>query len=176
MLFQPNDQTLWDALWHEAKRSAFHLETRDSYSVANENERLNAFLNNEPPPDPRTPWQDLMRETSGRGVALTRVRVVTVPLSDYQRWLLSVTHHNVNAGEDIRYVPRHLAGEVPQDDWWMFDTERVVYNLWDAEGRPVGMAITTDPRIVAYCDSVRQRLWELATPAAVFTDSVRIGQ
>ncbi|MFC8530835.1 DUF6879 family protein [Nocardia sp. NPDC057227] len=73
--------------------------------------------------------------------AVPTERVVTVPHTDYHRWLLSVTDSNTAAGEVIRYLPRHLAGEVPPDDWWLIDNERVVYNLVGADGKPAGLAI-----------------------------------
>lgn len=108
---------------------------------------------------------------------MSRIRVVTVPHTDYQRWLLSVTGSNVDAGEDIRYVPRHLAGEVPPDDWWLIDNERVVYNLWDEHGSQAeAVAATTDPRIIEYCQGVKQRLWELASPYAEYVDNAHIRQ
>nr|WP_255221945.1 DUF6879 family protein [Nocardia otitidiscaviarum] len=82
-----------------------------------------------------------------------------------------MTDVRVNDGEDIRYLPRHLAGEVPSDDWWLMDAERVAYNLVNGEGRPAGLAVTTDPRIAAYCEEVRQRLWKLAIPYADYVGS-----
>lgn len=99
---------------------------------------------------------------------------MTVPHTDYHRWLLSVTHLNVEAGEDIRYLPRHLADEVPPDDWWLLDNERVVYNLWDEAGRPVGLAVTTDARIIEYCRNIRQRLWESAVPYADYSHGAHV--
>ena len=168
MQFRTTSQTLWADLFSECRRDAFHLETRDEYKVPHEAERLRRFLSGDPLPNLRRPWQDLVHETTGRGVTMTRVRVVTVPHTDYQRWLLSVTHLNVEAGEDIRYLPRHLAGEVPPDDWWLLDGERVVYNLWDEVGRPAGLAVTTDRHVVEYCQSVRQRLWGSAIPHAEY--------
>ena len=69
-----------------------------------------------------------------------------------------------------------IAGEVPPDDWWLMDNERVVYNLIDEEGKPAGLAITTDPRIVSYCQTVRVRLWQLATPASEYADSAHTWQ
>ncbi|RDI48468.1 DUF6879 family protein [Nocardia mexicana] len=165
MQFRTVDHAAWVSLFGECRQEAFHLEVRDSYAVPHESERLRRFLNGEPPPrDPGTPWQALVRETTGRGVSMSRVRVVTVPHSDYQRWLLSVTHHNVEAGEDIRYIPRHQAGETPQDDWWLMDENRVVYNLVDSHGKPAGLAITTDPGLVEYCSFVKYRLWQTAIP------------
>lgn len=97
---------------------------------------------------------------------MSRIRVVTVPHSGYQRWLLSVTGENVEAGEDIRYIPRHTVAPeiVPSDDWWLFDEQMVVFNLSGADGKPAGTGTTTDPGIVTYCREVREKLWPYAIP------------
>lgn len=163
----------WDDLFHECRESAYHMEVRDTYAVASESEPLRRFLEGEPPPVyDKSDWTDLIREMTGRGVAVSRIRVVTVPHSDYQRWLLSVTGENVGAGEDIRYLPRHLVdpADVPADDWWLFDGQRVAFNLVDQAGRPAGVAVTTDPGIAAYCRAVQQRLWPSATPYREYID------
>ncbi|WTL51450.1 hypothetical protein OG203_23600 [Nocardia sp. NBC_01499] len=136
-----------------------------------ESEPFRRFLDNEP--DDYAWFQDWAasaRELTARGVTLSRVRVVTIPHSDYQRWCLAVAARNVGAGEDIRYLPRQHAGAVPPDDWWLFDDELVAFNLVDENGKAAGAAITTDPNIAAYCRSVKQRLWELATPYAQYVD------
>ncbi|MGV9666916.1 DUF6879 family protein [Nocardia niigatensis] len=162
-----------DDLFREAQREAFHLEVRDSYAVASESEGLRRFLAGEPASTDydQRPWAQFMRETTARGVAVRRVRVVTVPHSDYQRWLLSITGSNVASGEDIRYVPRHVAGDIPPDDWWLFDGQLVAYNLVDGAGRPAGMAVTGDPQIAQYCRGVRDRLWSIATPYVDYVSS-----
>ncbi|WP_040775712.1 DUF6879 family protein [Nocardia pneumoniae] len=164
-------------LFDEARTSAFHLEVRDSYAVPEESEPLRRFLNGEPEPlggYDKSDWLDLIAALAGRGVTMSRIRVVTVPHSDYQRWLLSVTGSSVEAGEDIRYVPRHLAGEVPWDDWWLFDGKRVAFNLVDEAGKPAGAAVTTDPGIAAYCRSVKERLWTVATPYTEYTSAANV--
>ncbi|WP_373864720.1 DUF6879 family protein, partial [Nocardia pseudovaccinii] len=79
-----------------------------------------------------------------------------------------ITPENADAGEDIRYVPRHLAGELPADDWWLYDDSLVAFNVVDTNGSGVGGVTTDDPQIVAYCRSIRDRLWRLATPYAEF--------
>lgn len=157
----------WDDLFHGCRESAYHMEIRDAYAVASESEPLRRFLEGEPPPAyDKSDWTDLIREMTGHGVTVSRIRVVTVPHSDYQRWLLSVTGENVDAGEDIRYLPRHLAepSDLPTDDWWLFDGQQVAFNLIDQVGRPAGVAVTTDPKIAAYCRDVRERLWPSAMP------------
>ncbi|WP_433654006.1 DUF6879 family protein [Nocardia sp. CA-128927] len=151
-----------------ARVSAFHMEVRDTYAEPEESEPLRRFINGEPEPSDgydKDDWIDLVEKMTGRGVTMSRVRVVTVPHSDYQRWLLSVAGSSVAAGEDIRYLPRHLVGpeDVPSDDWWLLDGQQVAFNLVDRDGRPAGAAVTTDPEIIGYCERVKDRLWQLAT-------------
>ncbi|MGV9680050.1 DUF6879 family protein [Nocardia sp. NPDC003482] len=154
-------------LLRQCQREAFRLEVRDSYGVPGEQEPMQRFLNNEPF-DLRgwfQDWYDFVQEQSARGVTIRRVRVLTVPHTDYHDWLLTLAALNVEAGEDIRYLPRHDAGETPRDDWWLLDNETVAYPLADREGRAVGgVGVTTDPHIVAYCRTERDRLWSEATP------------
>ncbi|GAB2452629.1 DUF6879 family protein [Nocardia tengchongensis] len=158
-------------LLREWQHEAFRLEVRDSYGVPGESEPLQRFLNDEPF-DLREwfrDWSELIGELGERGVTVSRVRVVTVPHTDYHRWLLTLAELNTEAGEIIRYLPRHTAGEVPPDDFWLLDDERVGFTLADQDGRAVGgVAVTTDPRIVAYSREVRKRLWPLATPYAEY--------
>lgn len=160
----------FDRLFTDCKRDAFHLEVRDTYAVSTEFEPLQRFLAGETA-DPSyaiREWITLIQSMTRRGVAVSRVRVVSVPHSDYQRWLFAVTASNVAAGEDIRYVQRSHAGEVPPDDWWLIDDEAVAFNTVDQDGRSQRAAMTTDPRIVQYCQSVRARLWGIAIPYAEY--------
>ncbi|MBF6076136.1 hypothetical protein IU498_16060 [Nocardia beijingensis] len=151
-------------LLRTCKREAFHLEVLDSYAEPNEHEPFRRFLADEP--DDYAwfqPWAELVEETTSRGVAVTRVRIVTEPHSDYTRFALAVAALNVRAGEDIRYLPRHHAGEVPSDDYWLLDDETVVFSAFGESGGWSGAA-TTDPHIAAYCRGLRARFWPLATP------------
>lgn len=175
MLYLQSEPPDWTALFDECRAEAFHLEVGDVYAVPTESERFRRFLEGEPalPDEHKNRWNDLIRETTRRGVVVGRVRVVTVPHTDYHRWLLSVTDTNTAAGEDIRYVLRHLAGEVPPDDWWLLDNERVVYNMVGADRKPAGLAVTADAGIVGYCRSVKERLWASAIPYGEYVGRAR---
>lgn len=151
-------------LLRTCKREAFHLEVLDSYAEPNEHEPFRRFLADEP--DDYAwfqPWAELVEETTSRGVAVTRVRIITEPHTDYTRFALAVAELNVRAGEDIRYLPRHAAGEVPPDDYWLLDDETVVFSAFGESGGWSG-AVTTDPHIAAYCRGLRARFWPLGTP------------
>ncbi|WP_039795793.1 DUF6879 family protein [Nocardia araoensis] len=151
-------------LLRTCKREAFHLEVLDTYAEPNEHEPFRRFLADEP--DDYAwfqPWAELVEETTSRGVAVTRVRIITEPHTDYTRFALAVAELNARAGEDIRYLPRHAAGEVPPDDYWLLDDETVVFSAFGESGGWSG-AVTTDPHIAAYCRGLRARFWPLATP------------
>ena len=84
---------------------------------------------------------------------------------------------------DTVEIPHLLTGFAEQDTfigatmtdtgrgWWMFDDERMAFNLTGEDGKPGGLAVTADPGIAAYCQTVRKHLWELAVPYAEYVDS-----
>ncbi|MCX4097599.1 hypothetical protein LBW94_035140 [Nocardia sp. alder85J] len=133
-----------------------------------ESEPLRRFLAGEPrlsePDEYWEAWAEVVKDATARGVAVRRVRVVTEPMSDYQRWLLTETGDNIEAGEDVRYLARHLVRDVPADDAWVVDGTTIGFNLVDSAGKPAGAAVTTDPGIVSYYRDAVERLWSLATP------------
>ncbi|PPJ39877.1 hypothetical protein C5E45_01775 [Nocardia nova] len=151
-------------LLRTCKREAFHLEVLDSYVEPGESEPLQRFPTGEPDDYAWfTPWTDLVRETVSRGVAVTRIRIVSVPHTDYTRFSMRVAELNTAAGEDIRYLPRHDAGEVPPDDFWLFDDETVIFSAFGDSGGWSG-AMTTDPGIAEYAVGLKQRFWSLGAP------------
>ena len=85
-------------LLRECRSEAFHLEVRDTYGVPDEDEAFRAFVDDEPY-DYRTWFHDrytFVEDLTARGVFVSRVRVVTVPHSDYQRWSLVIAGLNAS--------------------------------------------------------------------------------
>lgn len=164
-----------EALRQQAEREAFHLEVRDDYYPA-DYPPLVRFLADEPDDYGWfQPWLSHVRETVRRGVAVHRARVVTVPHNDYTRYAKHVARLNVEAGEDVRYLSRHLIAptELTTDDWWLFDDSVVAFTVFEpgTNGRWVGGAVTTDPRIVSYMRGVKERVWSLAVPLSEYIDA-----
>jgi len=90
-------------------RRAFHLELRDSYNVAHEDEPFRKWLSGEPDSYAwRRDWLTFIREVTESGTVVQRVRIASVPHTDYFRWEIALTPHNIEAGEDVRCLPRHL--------------------------------------------------------------------
>ncbi|MGX1810683.1 DUF6879 family protein [Nocardia sp. NPDC055321] len=162
-------------LFREAKREAFHLEVRDDYYPPNYGP-LVRFLAGEPEDyEWFQPWLTLVRDTANRGVSINRARVVSTPHNDYTRYAKHVARLNVEAGEQVRYLSRDSidADLLTRDDWWLFDDSVVAFTAFEPgeNGRWLGGAVTTDPRIVEYVRGVKERVWALAVPLSEYGDS-----
>jgi hypothetical protein len=157
----------FDNLFRTFDRAAFHLELKDSYHVPEESGPFALFL--EGMPDDfawHQPWLNIVREATGAGKSMTRVRVVSVPHTAYVRWGLTVAPLNIGAGEDIRWLPRHLAAGIdfPADDYWLFDDRRVVFTVFHPDGRFLGGRETADARVIDQCRRAHEQAWALAIP------------
>lgn len=164
----------FDSLFRGFERTAFHLEVEDAYHTPEESGPFKLFLDGQPDDFAwHRHWLDLIEEVTRAGKSVTRVRVVTVPHGDYTRWGLAVAPLNIAAGEDIRWLPRHLTGDVklPPDDFWLFDDNRVVFTVFEEDGRFAGGAETVDRDIADRCRKVRDQVWALAIPHTAYVSS-----
>ncbi|OXM63116.1 DUF6879 family protein [Amycolatopsis vastitatis] len=164
----------FDDLFHTFEQDAFHLEVEDSYHTSEETGPFQLFLSGKVDDFAwHQPWLELVREVSASGRSIRRVRVVTVPHVDYTRWGLTVAEHNIDAGEDIRWLPRQLLGsdKLTTDDFWLFDDTRVAFTVFEPSGQFAGGAVTIDPVIVGHCRAARDRAWHAAIPHREYVDN-----
>ncbi|MER8068016.1 DUF6879 family protein [Streptomyces sp. NPDC094034] len=159
-----------DELFDSFTHDAFHLELRDDYGSPVEDTPYARWQRGEPD-DFRwlDPWMALMKRAIAEGRTVRRVRVVSEPHSRYVGWEHSLTRLNLEAGEDIRWLPRHQLPEgitlpVAGNDWWLFDDQLLAVGHFDSEGRVLGSELIEDPETVAECVRVRNRLWAAAIP------------
>ncbi len=95
------------------EHTAFHLELRDDYSVPDENGPFQSWLRGDPVDHSfMEPWLQMVKRLTGEGRTVRRVRVVTEPHTPYIEWEHATTALNVEAGEEIRWLPRH---QLPED-------------------------------------------------------------
>lgn len=152
-----------------ARRRAFHLEQRDAYNVAAEDEPFGRWLRGEPDDYAwHQDWLGFLRQATAAGVAVQRVRLASVPHTDYVRWGLDVSPLNSEAGEDIRYLPRHLADgiKLPDEDFWLLDDDTLILSVFSPDGRTGGFAREPDPDLLRQCLVVRDQVWDRAVPYA----------
>ena len=84
-------------------------------------------------------WCTTLREHVRAGRSVRRARIVSEPLSDYQRGSCSIAWPMVEAGEDIRWVPRGLVSSIalPGNDFYLFDDRLAVFLLYVGNGLAV---------------------------------------
>jgi len=160
------------ALFPQVKRQALHLEMRDCYGTEAEIPHLAKWAAGEPDDlGWLRPWCTLVRDATAAGKVFRRARVVSEPLSDYQRWAYSLTAPMVEAGEDIRWVPRGRASELmfPGNDFWLFDGELLVFLVFAGNGQVTGRPASTDAGLIARCRASFEAAWALSIPHRAYT-------
>lgn len=162
----------FNRLLTEFERESIHLETRDAYGTAVELPHMAKWAASEPDDlEWLQGWCTTLREHMQAGKSIRRARIVSEPLSDYQRWSYSIAHPMVAAGEDIRWVPRRLVSSVPLpgNDFYLFDDRLVVFLLYAGNGLGVDKVTSTDPDDIALCRAAFDAVWELAIPHHEYT-------
>lgn len=166
---EPLTDQQWTDLFRACRHSAWHLETRDWYAVDDEKQRFARFLvtgrrdHAAEAPD-RQHWLGLMRATTAAGIQVRRARIVCEPASDYIRFSHAGAQPNIDAGEEIRWLPRRQASRIalPGNDFWLFDRDRVLFNYFTGHGRSAGHELATDAEAVRLCRSAFEAVWPLA--------------
>ncbi|HET6270324.1 MAG TPA: hypothetical protein VFE00_09675 [Arthrobacter sp.] len=162
-------------LFRAFEHTAFRLEVRDQYDAPYENESLRKFLAGEQDDLPWVQsWLAMIREHTAEGRRFSRVRVVSMPLTDYSRFGVWAAQFTCGAGEDIRYLTRDQAQAegLPDQDYWLFDSRMLVKMHFDEADHFLGGEIIDDPPVI-----VQHNYWrDAALHQAVRRDDFAAGQ
>lgn len=104
----------------------------------------------------------MVREATAEGRHFARVRVVELPMSDWSRYSYTLARHNIAAGEDIRYLARTSAPDLPDSDYWLFDSSKLLIMRFDDADRFVGGELVKDPAEIVQANYWRDAAWHKA--------------
>lgn len=78
----------------------------------------------------------------------------------------SIAQPMVDAGEDIRWVPRRLVSSigVPGNDFYLFDDRLVVFLIYAGSGLNAAYEASTDVHDLRLCGSAFDAVWALSIP------------
>lgn len=107
-------------------------------------------------------WLSMIRKASAEGRLFSRVRVVSLPLTDYSRFGVFCSEHTNQAGEEIRYLKRADAGDLPNYDYWLFDSTKLVRMHFDDDENFLGGELIDDPAAIVRHAYWRDAAWHLA--------------
>jgi hypothetical protein len=168
----PQSEPSFDDLLSGCRQTADHLEMRDIYGMSDEVADFATWQQSGAVPHPTylEGWFDQVGATRMRGVAVRRLRVVSLPPSDYIRFEHATTGHNVAAGEEVRWLSRRDAADLvlPGTDCWIFDGRAVWWNFFDGNGNYTGQGFTANPHVSDLYASAFEATWKRATPHAQF--------
>ena len=149
-------------LFAEFEHTAYRLEVHDWYNSPNLREPMRRYLE-----DGHTDmgwlegWLSVIRARAAEGKLVRRVRVVSLPLSDYNRFGLWTAAFNNEAGEDIRYLPRDGAQGLPTFDYWLFDSRAAARMHFD-DGVATDSELIEDPAVLVDLNYQRDAAWHRA--------------
>jgi hypothetical protein len=157
----------FNSLLRDFARESIHLETRDAYGTAVELPNMAKWVAGEPDDlGWLEDWCATLRDHARAERPVRRARIVSEPLSDYQRWSHSIADPMVEAGEDIRWVPRRRVSSValPGNDFYLFDDHLVVFLIYAGNGLAVDKVTSMDPHDLRLCRSAFEEVWSLSIP------------
>jgi hypothetical protein len=165
---RPSSYDELNGLCKGIKRSFVHLETRDAYGTEVESPHMAKWRRGEPDDLAWLGWWlDMLRRHRAAGRTCRRARVVSEPLSDYQRWTLSHASVFVEAGEDIRYVGRSRLATVAlpgSGDFYVFDDDLVLFLHYAGSGTNTSFETSDDLHTVQSCRQAFETVWNVALP------------
>jgi len=118
----------------------------------------------------------MIREATAEGRRFARVRVVSTPLTDYSRFGVYCSEHTNAAGEDIRYLTRDQAEDLPDYDYWLFDSRKLVRMHFDGNNAFLGGEIIEDPAVIVQHNYWRDAAWHHAVRRDDFAAEQHLGR
>ncbi len=149
------------------EHDSIHLETRDAYGTAVELPHMAKWAAGEPDDlGWLQGWCETLRKAVKAGKSVRRARIVSEPLSDYQCWSYSIAQPMVDAGEDIRWVPRRLLSStaLPGNDFYLFDARALVFLTYTGNGLDAGKFLSDERADIQLCQASFEAVWKLAIP------------
>lgn len=150
----------------DATRDLVKVELRDNYGMDGKN--LRAWLSGDLAAVEASyaGWAESMAAMTARGETFRRVRVVSEPLSDYQQMAVRFSGLAVDAGEQLRWLPRRLVSAVPLpgNDAFVMDGAAAMFNVLNGNNDKPQPQYSRDPEVVKFCINAFETAWELATP------------
>jgi hypothetical protein len=104
-------------------------------------------------------WLSMIRAAAAEGRRFSRVRVVSMPMTDYSRFGVFCSRYTNEAGDEIRYLTREQAVGLPDYDYWLFDSRLLVRLHFGAGEHFLGGEVIEDPAVIVQHGYWRDAAW-----------------
>ncbi len=107
------ESPLFEKAWKSAKKSIFRLEVLPEYAVPEDLVLFEKWKQGKLELDKASKkWLKQLKTTKEKGVALQRVRIVSLPLSDYLLYEMEFWKHSFKKGEEILFLEESQYKEI----------------------------------------------------------------
>ncbi|MFF4750635.1 DUF6879 family protein [Streptomyces sp. NPDC002514] len=162
----------FNGLFSKFEHTAWRLETRCRYASDEVTDTYRQFVaTGEADWTFDHPYCQTIREQTGQGKRVERVRIVDQPPTAGQLYLLDNAKRNSRMGEDIRNMWRADADRLrlPAEDFWLFDSRLIALLQFDDDDQLTHVDLITEPAEVVRCAMIRDAAWHHAVPWKQFT-------
>ena len=162
-------------------KSAFRLETLPEYKVDYEENLIEDYLagkNVEYKNEYVDWWLDLIQDRTANSKSMSRVHVVSEPLTDYLRFELGVAYPKTSAaGEQIRLITENDFDDICDEDeldvvvnrwgalvFWLFDDSRLYIMDYSDDGTWLGVNESFDEDDIKDAMRIRDAVMVSSSP------------
>lgn len=150
-------------LFSDFKESAFRLETLPEYNVPDETEAREYFhANGALPEGHNEEWLKLINKNVSAGKTMKRLRLLTIPFTEYEQFEMAAYKGNIAAGEQIRFLKNKKLK--PVQDFWAFDNTWIARMLYDDCGAWLGAEVSVMDEHEQKMVAAWIETWESAKP------------
>lgn len=117
------------------KKSAFRVETLQSYNVDEEKEAYKYFQQHKQLLDGFwKDWHDIIQQARLRGAIMQRVHLIQFPITPYISFEMEFYKKNMMYWEEIFYLPFKDCSVEVDSDFWIFDDITVLKMFYGEDG------------------------------------------
>lgn len=111
-------------------------------------------------------YAEQVRAQVASGRVSRRVKVISEPPSEYMRHAYDVAGLLVDAGQDIRWLPRTATSDLflPGNDMFVLDGHAVMFNVFDGADEWTVTQYDDGPEFVAQCVEAFEAAWKRSVP------------
>lgn len=119
-------------------------------------------------------WFHLLEKTKKRQVTMQRVRIITLPLSEYLKYEVDVWKQSAKKGEQIFFLESKLYQELIKQlqlkpkDFWLFDNNRVILFHYNKKGNFLKEELVQNKKTIKQYENFKEILLERSLPLKKF--------
>lgn len=158
-LISPQQRT--ELLWGGSPTDVLKLELHDHYDVDRELFEAWRDGNTVVVEQAKEGHRESLAGKLAEGWGYRRLRVVSEPLSDYQKMAVEIA----NPVEQLRWLPRPRVSAVPlPGNDCLIRHDLVIFNLMGGANQQTETQLSRDPGVIRFCWESFEEAWQLAVP------------